>query len=62
LQEQCPDLVVISMPEIDKTTVGTMKLGISPTIFQPGSEWSKLGQLYDEKKIINGRHRHRYES
>jgi CTP synthase len=62
LQEHCPDPVVIFMPEIDKTTLGgTMRLGIRPTIFQPGSEWSKLRQLYGEKKIINERHRHRYE-
>lgn len=50
------------MPEIDKTTLGgIMRLGIRPTIFQPGSEWSKLRQLYGEKKIINERHHHRYE-
>jgi CTP synthase len=61
-QEHCPDPVVIFMPEIDKTTLGgTMRLGIRPTIFQPGSEWSKLRQLYGEKKVINERHRHRYE-
>jgi len=58
-QEHCPDLVVISMPEIDKTTLGgTMKLGIRPTIFQPGSKWSKLRQLYGKKVIIDERHRH----
>jgi CTP synthase len=62
LQEQFPDPVVIFMPEIDNTTPGgTMRLGIRPTIFQPGSVWSKLRQLYGEKKIINERHRHRYE-
>jgi len=61
-QEHCPDPVVIFMPEMDKTTLGgTMRLGIRPTIFQPGSEWSKLRQLYGEKEIINERHRHRYE-
>lgn len=50
------------MPEIDNTTLGgTMRLGIRPIIFQLGSEWSKLRQLYGEKKIINERHRHRYE-
>jgi CTP synthase len=38
-QEHCPNPVVIFIPEIDKTTLGgTMKLGIRPTIFQPGSE------------------------
>jgi CTP synthase len=62
LQGHCPDPAVIFMPEIDKTTLGgTMRLGIRPTIFQPGSEWSKLRQLYGEKKIINERHHHRYE-
>lgn len=61
-QEHCTDPVVIFMPEIDKTTLGgTMRLGIRPTIFQLGSEWSKLRQLYGEKKIINERHRRRYE-
>ena len=50
------------MPKIDKKTLGgTMRLGIRPTIFQPGCEWSRLRQLYGEKKIINERHRHRYE-
>jgi hypothetical protein len=53
LQEQCPDPVVIFMPEIDKTTLGTMKLGIHHTIFQPGSEWSKLRQLYSEIFFIS---------
>jgi CTP synthase len=38
-----------------------MRLDIRPTIFQPGGEWSKLRRLYGEKKIINVRHRHRYE-
>jgi len=38
-----------------------MRLGIRPTIFPPGSEWSKLRQIYGEKKIINERRRHRYE-
>jgi CTP synthase len=62
LHEQCEDPVVIFMPEIDKTTMGgTMRLGIRPTIFQPGSEWSKLRKLYGEKKTILERHRHRYE-
>jgi len=62
LHEQCADPVVIYMPEIDKTNLGgTMRLGIRPTVFQDGSEWSKLRQLYGEKKVINERHRHRYE-
>ncbi|KAI9799057.1 MAG: CTP synthase ura7 [Piccolia ochrophora] len=60
--EQCPDPVVIFMPEIDKVNLGgTMRLGLRPTLFQPGSEWSKLRQLYGEKSEILERHRHRYE-
>ncbi|PWW72350.1 CTP synthase [Tuber magnatum] len=56
------DPVVIFMPEGSKTHLGgTMRLGIRPTIWQPGSEWSKLRQLYDEKEVILERHRHRYE-
>ncbi|KAG0647558.1 UTP-ammonia ligase [Hyphodiscus hymeniophilus] len=62
LQEQCADPVVIFMPEIDPTTMGgTMRLGIRPTLFQPGSEWSRLRKLYGEKTEIHERHRHRYE-
>ena len=39
--------LVISMPEVDKVTMGaTQRLGIRPTIFQPGSDWSKLYKLY----------------
>ena len=42
-----PDPLIIFMPEIDPTTLGgTMRLGLKPTHFQPGSEWSKLGALY----------------
>jgi CTP synthase len=62
LNEQCPDKVIVYMPEIDKVNLGgTMRLGIRPTEFQPGSEWSRLRQLYGEKTSINERHRHRYE-
>lgn len=60
--EQCEDPVVIFMPEGDRTKMGgTMRLGLRPTIFQEGSEWSRLRQLYGEVKQINERHRHRYE-
>jgi CTP synthase len=60
--DNCTDPVVIFMPEIDKTTLGgTMRLGIRPTLFQSGSEWSRLRQLYGEVKEIHERHRHRYE-
>lgn len=62
LVEGCEDPVVIFMPEIDKTNLGgTMRLGLRPTLFQEGSEWSRLRQLYGEKKEIHERHRHRYE-
>jgi CTP synthase len=62
LNEQCEDPVVIFMPEVDKTKLGgTMRLGLRPTIFQEGSEWSRLRQLYGEKTTIHERHRHRYE-
>ena len=58
----CTDPVIIYMPEIDKTNMGgTMRLGLRPTIFQKGSEWSKLRALYGEKEVIMERHRHRYE-
>lgn len=59
---QAQDRVVLFMPEIDKVTMGgTMRLGLRPTIFQPGSDWSKLRALYDSKEEILERHRHRYE-
>ena len=65
LDERTTDPVVIFMPEIDKTTLGgTMRLGLRPTIFQKGSEWSKLRKLYGASisdDTINERHRHRYE-
>jgi len=55
--------VVIFMPEISKTHMGgTMRLGLRPTIFQPGSEtWSKARKLYGGAETIYERHRHRYE-
>ncbi|KAJ9639391.1 CTP synthase ura7 [Coniosporium tulheliwenetii] len=56
------DPVIISMPELNKETMGaTMRLGLRPTLFQPGSEWSRLRQLYAEKSEVLERHRHRYE-
>ncbi|KAG9237175.1 CTP synthase [Amylocarpus encephaloides] len=62
LNERCEDPIVIFMPEIDKVNLGgTMRLGLRPTIFQEGTEWSRLRQMYGEKKEINERHRHRYE-
>jgi CTP synthase len=50
------------MPEGSKTHLGgTMRLGVRPTVFQPGTEWSKIRQLYSEAGQILERHRHRYE-
>ena len=44
---EAAESVVIHMPEIDRKTMGaTMRLGIRSTIFQPGSEWSKIHNLY----------------
>lgn len=41
--------VIVHMDEIDRTTMGAnMRLGNHPTIFQRGSEWSKIYQLYGE--------------
>lgn len=51
------------MPEISKTHMGgTMRLGLRPTVFQPGTEdWSKVRKLYGGAEKIWERHRHRYE-
>nr|KMM70927.1 CTP synthase [Coccidioides posadasii RMSCC 3488] len=61
--EGVDDPVVIYMPEIDKVNLGgTMRLGLRPTIFQEGTEWSKLRALYGvSNESIDERHRHRYE-
>lgn len=49
LDASTSDPVIIFMPEIDPTTMGgTMRLGLRPTHFQPGSEWSKIRALYAE--------------
>jgi CTP synthase len=49
------DRVIKFMPEVDKTTMGaTMRLGLRPTIFQPGSEWSKLRALYNASCPTSG--------
>jgi CTP synthase len=56
------DKLIMFMPEVDKETMGaTMRLGLRPTLFQPGSEWSRLRALYAGKEEILERHRHRYE-
>lgn len=50
-EETASDPVVIYMPEIDKTKLGgTMRLGLRPTIFQAGSDWSKLKALYGKEQ------------
>jgi len=49
-EKKTPDPMVIFMPEGSKTVKGgTMRLGLRDTLFQPGSEWSKLRQLYESK-------------
>lgn len=55
--------VVIFMPEISKTHMGgTMRLGLRPTVFEPGTEdWSRARKLYGGVGKIWERHRHRYE-
>ncbi|KAF3764381.1 hypothetical protein M406DRAFT_91580 [Cryphonectria parasitica EP155] len=56
------ELVVISMPELDKQNMGgTMRLGSRKTIFQPSSEGAKIRALYGHAAEIEERHRHRYE-
>lgn len=53
---------IVFMPEISKTHMGgTMRLGLRPTVFDEGSEKSKLRQLYGGAGKIWERHRHRYE-
>lgn len=63
LDERTSDPVVIFMPEIDQVNLGgTMRLGSRPTIFQEGTQWSKLRALYGvDRASIDERHRHRYE-
>jgi CTP synthase len=57
-----PHPVIIYMPEISRTHMGgTMRLGLRPTVFQPGSEWSMTRKLYGAREKIWERHRHRYE-
>ncbi|RXK42601.1 CTP synthase [Tremella mesenterica] len=57
-----PHPVICFMPEISKTHMGgTMRLGLRPTVFEPGTEGSKLRRLYGNKEVAWERHRHRYE-
>ncbi|KAF7331637.1 CTP synthase [Mycena kentingensis (nom. inval.)] len=55
--------IIMFMPEISKTHMGgTMRLGLRPTVFEPGTEtWSKARKLYGDAGKIWERHRHRYE-
>jgi len=54
--------VIVFMPEISKTHMGgTMRLGLRPTVFEPGTEQSIARKLYAGEPTIWERHRHRYE-
>lgn len=57
------DDVIIFMPEISRTHMGgTMRLGLRPTVFEPGTEESSVTRkLYAGAGKIWERHRHRYE-
>ena len=47
-EDRWPELVVVEMHDIDQKILGgTMRLGLHPTYFQPGSEWSKIRALYE---------------
>jgi hypothetical protein len=62
LAPETPHPVIVFMPEISKTHLGgTMRLGLRPTLFESGTEKSKLRQLYGGEETIWERHRHRYE-
>lgn len=51
LEQNLQSKIVVSMPEIDRNKLGgTMRLGLRPTHFQTGSEWSKLRALYSASK------------
>lgn len=56
LDKEAQNKVVVYMPEVDRTKLGgTMRLGLRPTHFQDGSEWSKLRALYSKsnsKRVI----------
>ncbi|KAK5631155.1 hypothetical protein RRF57_006870 [Xylaria bambusicola] len=54
--------VIIHMPDVDRERMGaTMRLGLHDTVFQPGSESSKIRALYGGSDKVHERHRHRYE-
>lgn len=57
-----PNHAIVFMPEGSKEQLGgTMRLGSRATLFQSGSEWSKLRALYGGAAEVHERHRHRYE-
>ncbi|KAG0315843.1 CTP synthase ura7 [Linnemannia gamsii] len=62
LDENTTTPVVVFMPEISKTHLGgTMRLGSKDTLFQEGTENSRLRKLYGGGSAVTERHRHRYE-
>ncbi|KAF3391438.1 CTP synthase [Penicillium rolfsii] len=63
LHPQAKNHAIIYMPEVDKDKMGgTMRLGKHASIFQEGTEWSRLRALYGPNvSQISERHRHRYE-
>ncbi|KAF9945757.1 CTP synthase ura7, partial [Modicella reniformis] len=62
LDEHTATPVIMFMPEISRTHLGgTMRLGIRPTVFQPGTEDSSIRKLYGGGSTVMERHRHRYE-
>ena len=63
LDPDCPEPVVVYMPEISRTHLGgTMRLGLRPSLFSDESaRWSRIRRLYGGASTIWERHRHRYE-
>ncbi|KAG0062303.1 CTP synthase ura7 [Linnemannia elongata] len=62
LDENTTTPVIVYMPEISKTHLGgTLRVGIKPTLFQPGTEDSTIRKLYGGGSEVLERHRHRYE-
>lgn len=60
LEPEIQNKIVVFMPEVDRNKLGaTMRLGLRPTHFQNGSEWSKLRALYSKSNskrvIIDGK-------
>ncbi|KAI0105320.1 CTP synthase N-terminus-domain-containing protein [Nemania sp. FL0031] len=60
--KQTKEPVVLEMLEYNpKIKGGSMRLGLHETIFQEGTEWSKIRALYGGVQGVKERHRHRYE-